>query len=41
MGQVKEKCINNLTKDEIDELYSELMYVEHFYIEEEGKQIKC
>ena len=38
MGRVKEKWINNLTDDEIDELYVELMNAEHYiYIEKEDE----
>ena len=41
MGRVKEKWINNLTDDEIDELYVELMNAEHYiYIEKEDEHTK-
>lgn len=38
MSKLKEEWINNLTDDEIDEIYHELMNSEYVYIVEEDEQ---
>ena len=38
MSKLKEEWINNLTDDEIDEIYNELMNSEYIYIVEEDEQ---
>ena len=34
MSKLKEEWINNLTDEEIDEIYNELINSEHFYLED-------
>jgi len=34
MSKLKEEWINNLTDEEIDEIYNELINAEHFYLED-------
>jgi hypothetical protein len=38
MGRLKEELINNLTDEEIDEIYEELINAEYFYIDKEDEQ---
>lgn len=38
MSKLKEEWINNLTDEEIDEIYEELMNAEIFYIEDEDNK---
>jgi hypothetical protein len=38
MSKLKEEWINNLTDEEIDEIYNELMNSEYVYIVEENEQ---
>lgn len=38
MSKLKEEWLNNLTDEEIDEIYEELMNAEIFYIEDEDTE---
>lgn len=40
MGRVKESWLNNLTQEDIDKLYEELVNYEHVYVIEEDENNK-